>query len=50
MATLLKQTQPTFGELAGNGKIYEVPPFQRDYSWEQEEWEDLWLDILVCQF
>jgi uncharacterized protein with ParB-like and HNH nuclease domain len=47
MSTLLKQAQPTFGELAGNGKIYEVPPFQRDYSWDKEEWEDLWLDLLA---
>jgi uncharacterized protein with ParB-like and HNH nuclease domain len=46
MSTLLKQAQPTFGELAGNGKTYEVPPFQRDYSWDKEEWEDLWLDLL----
>lgn len=47
MSTLLKQNQPTFGELAGNGKTYEVPPFQRDYSWDKEEWEDLWLDLLA---
>lgn len=47
MSTLLKQAQPTFGELAGNGKIYEVPPFQRDYSWDKEEWEDLWFDLLA---
>nr|MCU0337668.1 DUF262 domain-containing protein [Sediminibacterium sp.] len=47
MSTLLKQAQPTFGELAGNGKLYEVPPFQRDYSWDKEEWEDLWLDLLA---
>lgn len=45
MSTILKQAQPTFGELVGNGKVYEVPPFQRDYSWDKEEWEDLWLDI-----
>lgn len=46
MSTLLKQEQPTFGSLAGNGKTFEVPPFQRDYSWDKEEWEDLWLDIM----
>lgn len=49
MSTLLKQAQPTFGELAGNGKNYEVPPFQRDYSWDKEEWEDLWLDLLALE-
>lgn len=26
MSTLLKQAQPTFGELCGNGKTYEAPP------------------------
>lgn len=34
------------GELLGNGKKYVVPPFQRDYSWTQENWEDLYNDII----
>ena len=25
---------------------YSVPRFQRDYSWEKEQWEDLWEDII----
>ncbi len=29
----------------GNGLLYRVPPFQRDYSWGEEEWDDLWHDI-----
>ncbi len=33
-------------ELIGNGKLYSVPPYQRDYSWSEEEWEDLWNDIV----
>ncbi|MGN7611668.1 DUF262 domain-containing protein [Magnetococcales bacterium HHB-1] len=36
----------TFRRLMGNGLTYQVPPFQRDYSWEENHWEDLWLDIL----
>jgi len=32
-------------EILGNGKIYRVPQFQRDYSWEEDNWEDLWNDI-----
>lgn len=36
----------TFRQLLGNGLIYHVPRFQRDYSWTEEEWEDLWEDIL----
>lgn len=46
MSTFLKQEQPTFGALAGNGRTFEVPPFQRDYSWDKEEWEDLWIDLI----
>jgi len=26
--------------------MYRVPPFQRDYSWTADEWDDLWQDIL----
>ena len=29
----------------GNGMLYEVPRFQRDYSWERPQWEELWEDI-----
>ena len=32
-------------ELIGNGRSYLVPPYQRDYSWSEEQWEDLWNDI-----
>ncbi|MFQ3680382.1 MAG: DUF262 domain-containing protein, partial [Pseudanabaenaceae cyanobacterium] len=43
---LLDTRTTSFGELVGNGKIYRVPSFQRDYSWNTENWEDLWQDIL----
>lgn len=36
----------TLRQLLGNGLTYQVPRFQRDYSWTEEEWEDLWEDIL----
>jgi hypothetical protein len=36
----------TFRQLLGNGLTYHVPPFQRDYSWTEDEWDDLWQDIL----
>ena len=35
----------TFNEILANGKAYHVPQFQRDYSWERDNWEDLWNDI-----
>ncbi|MFM6172272.1 MAG: DUF262 domain-containing protein [Sphaerospermopsis kisseleviana] len=44
---LLDTRTTSFGDLIGNGKIYRVPPFQRDYSWHEENWEDLWQDILT---
>jgi len=44
-SNLLKTSDVTFLDLIGNGKKYRVPAFQRDYSWEEEQWEDLWNDI-----
>ena len=35
----------TYRQLIGNGLIYNVPRYQRDYSWTDEEWDDLWADI-----
>lgn len=32
-------------ELLGNGKRYTVPPYQRDYSWDEDKWEDLISDL-----
>ena len=42
---LMEPANQTFSELLSNGVKYTVPRFQRDYSWEQEQWEDLWADI-----
>lgn len=32
-------------QILGNGMTYAVPRFQRDFSWTQDEWDDLWQDI-----
>lgn len=45
-ATNFNTRNDTFRKLIGNGLTYSIPRFQRDYSWGEEEWEDLWLDIL----
>ncbi|MBX3278457.1 MAG: DUF262 domain-containing protein [Acidobacteria bacterium] len=45
-SNLLNTQTPNFQGLIGNGRIYRVPKYQRDYSWEEEQWEDLWNDIL----
>ena len=42
---LMEPANQTFSELLSNGIKYTVPRFQRDYSWDQEQWEDLWADI-----
>lgn len=44
-ATNFKTENNTFRKLIGNGLSYRIPRFQRDYSWSEEEWEDLWLDL-----
>ena len=43
---VLNTTTVNYLELIGNGKTYCVPPYQRDYAWTEEEWEDLWNDVL----
>ncbi len=45
-ATNFKTQNDTYRKLIGNGLTYQIPRFQRDYSWTHEEWEDLWTDIL----
>lgn len=45
-ATNFNTENRTYRQLLGNGLTYKVPRFQRDYSWGEEEWEDLWADIL----
>ncbi|MBL8474162.1 MAG: DUF262 domain-containing protein [Rhodocyclaceae bacterium] len=44
-ATNFKTENNTFRKLIGNGLTYQIPRFQRDYSWNSEEWEDLWTDL-----
>ena len=43
---LLDTSTVSLSDIIGNGKIYKVPSYQRDYSWKQDQWEDLWADIL----
>ena len=45
-ANILNTRTINYMELIGNGKLYRVPPYQRDYSWSQEQWKDLWNDIV----
>lgn len=36
-----------FSAVMGNNRSFSVPKFQRDYSWETEQWDDLWQDIVT---
>jgi hypothetical protein len=45
-ATNFNTKNDTYRKLMGNGLTYRIPRFQRDYSWTEDEWEDLWVDIL----
>ena len=44
-ATNFNTENRTYRQLVGNGLTYRVPRFQRDYSWSEDEWEDLWVDL-----
>lgn len=48
-STLLNTDTEDLKELLSNGKSYTVPPYQRDYSWKQEHWEDLWEDLATVE-
>jgi hypothetical protein len=48
-STLLNTDAEDLKELLSNGKSYSVPPYQRDYSWKQEHWEDLWEDLATVE-
>ncbi|AEP29711.1 DUF262 domain-containing protein [Brumicola nitratireducens] len=43
---LLATNTVSLSDLLSGEKRFEVPLYQRDYSWTQEHWEDLWNDIL----
>lgn len=46
-ATNFKTVNQTYRQLIGNGLTYCIPRFQRDYSWTEDEWDDLWQDLLT---
>lgn len=48
-STLLNTDTEDLKELLSNGKSYNVPPYQRDYSWKDEHWEDLWEDLMTIE-
>ena len=45
MKGIQNTSSKTYRQLMGNGLRYEIPKFQRDYTWDAEQWDDLWQDI-----
>ena len=45
---LLNTATPTFGELFTNGRTFAVPRFQRNYKWDEDQWEELWEDLIAA--
>lgn len=41
----LEPDNRVFSEIMSNGKQYYIPRFQRDYAWEENQWDELWSDI-----
>jgi uncharacterized protein with ParB-like and HNH nuclease domain len=44
---LMTPSTTSLSGLLGNGVKYKVPVFQRDYSWKNDNWTDLWEDIKI---
>lgn len=36
-------------EFLAADRVFEIPPYQRYYAWEKEQWEDLWQDLLYLE-
>ncbi len=47
MFGILDSSTNHFGSLIRSGGKYIIPKFQRDYSWDKDQWDDLWQDILA---
>ena len=47
MRGIQNTTTGNFSSIVGNNRRFIVPKFQRDYSWNMEQWDDLWQDIIT---
>jgi len=43
---LLSTSTTDLSRIFTNGLAYQVPSFQRDYAWDEDNWEDLWTDLM----
>ncbi len=42
----MKASETSLRNLLEGGKQFQIPLFQRPYSWKQENWETLWEDLM----
>ncbi|MFB2919667.1 DUF262 domain-containing protein [Aerosakkonema funiforme] len=42
----MKASETRLGELLQGGKQFQIPLFQRPYSWNEQNWETLWEDLM----
>lgn len=45
-ASTFSTSNDTYKQLLAGGSVFHIPRFQRDYSWKEDNWEDLWADII----
>nr|WP_319247219.1 DUF262 domain-containing HNH endonuclease family protein [uncultured Celeribacter sp.] len=45
-ASTFNTSNSTYKQLLAGGSVFQIPRFQRDYSWKEDNWEDLWSDII----
>lgn len=45
MSNFLNTETLTLNDLFSKDRTYSVPKYQRNYSWGEDQWEDLWCDI-----
>ena len=41
----INATESTIESILTRPKTFKVPDYQRSYSWNEEQWEDLWYDV-----
>lgn len=42
----MKASETTLRNLLEGGKQFQIPLFQRPYSWKDDNWEALWEDLM----
>lgn len=41
----INATESTIESILSRPETFQVPDYQRSYSWDEEQWEDLWYDV-----